>query len=298
MRRLNCPNTAARDARATWVPMHRCVPNPNATCGFGSRRMSNVNGSANTSSSRFADGYSRMIRSPRSTGWSPIRSSATARRKKLLSGVTHRSTSSTAPGTRSGSAAMASHCSGCRAKASRPWLIAVRVVSAPPAMNRPTSWTIVAGGSGSPSIVACSHTLIRSSPGSASFFGAISASTPTNSMLAAKNSRNTSPSRSRMSVRINRSDHDVICGHISSGKPRIRAVKRAGNCPASAPMTSISSPAASASSINSVTSSAISAWRWATDLPVSSGCTSMRCWRCRGSSWAIMLISSGDHSAR
>ena len=63
----------------------------------------------------------------------------------LLSGVTQRMTSSTRPGTSAGSAAAASHWSGCSARIARPRAMAVRVVSAPPAMKSPVSCIIVIG---------------------------------------------------------------------------------------------------------------------------------------------------------
>ncbi len=69
--------------------------------------------------------------------WPATVVAAVAVRKKLLSGVTQRMSSSTAPGTRLGSFASASHWSGCSQKVARPRAMTVRVVSAPPEMTRP-----------------------------------------------------------------------------------------------------------------------------------------------------------------
>ena len=135
----------------------------------------------------------------------------------LFNGVTQRSTSSIAPGTSDGSAPIASHCSGWSTKARKPWLMAVRVVSAPPLMNRPTSCTMAAGGNGWPSMVACTHSLIRSACGFVYLSRAISPSAVANSMLAAMNSVKVWPSRSRMSMRISRSLQLFRCGHMCSG---------------------------------------------------------------------------------
>ena len=45
-------NSTLISIRASWAPRHRCgLISPNATCGLGERRMSNVNGSAKTASS-------------------------------------------------------------------------------------------------------------------------------------------------------------------------------------------------------------------------------------------------------
>ena len=87
-------------------------------------------------------------------------SSRVAERKKLLSGVTQRMTSSTSPGTSAGSAAAASHWSGCSASTARPRAMAVRVVSAPPAMKRPVSCMRVIG-----SMPVATHADTRSSAG-------------------------------------------------------------------------------------------------------------------------------------
>ena len=147
----------------------------------------------------------------------PTSVSAIARRKKLFSGVTQRRTSSTALSTRSGFVDIASHCSGWSQKIRRPWLMAVRVVSAPPAMNRPISCTIDSGGNGCPSILACSQIDKKSSLGHVMRSMAIGCIAPMNSWFAATNSLKTSPLRSRISVRIKRSLHDFNCGHMSSG---------------------------------------------------------------------------------
>ena len=100
-----------------------------------------------------------------------------------------------------------------------------------------------------------------------------------------------------MSVRINRSLQLFTCGHIDSGYPSSLQVSRAGSCPDNASTTSTESCFAKAS-INSVVSVSISGLRRPIAAPVSSPCTSIRCWRCRGSSWAIMLISSAAGTAR
>ena len=71
----------------------------------------------------------------------------------LLSGVTQRMTSSTSPGTSVGSAAAASHWSGCSARTAMPRAMAVRVVSAPPAMKSPVSCIIVSGSMSAPAQV-------------------------------------------------------------------------------------------------------------------------------------------------
>ena len=156
--------------------------------------------------------------------------------------------------------------------------MAVRVVSAPPAMNSPTSWKIASGGSGLPSIFACDQMDMKSSRGHVATSCMIGIMAPRNSRFASMNSFITHSSRSRMSVRINRSLHDFTCGQISSGKPSKRAVSRAGNCPAMRSMTS-NSLAETASATNSATNSSTSVVRRATPACVSCGCTNIRCWR-------------------
>ena len=168
-----------------------------------------------------------MTRSPAATGWSPIRSSLSTCRNMLLSGVTQRMTSSTSPGSRAGSAAAASHWSGWSASTARPRAMAVRVVSAPPAMNSPVSCIIVSG-----SMPAPAHTEMRSSAGQPLRSAAMSCSRALNSMIAFIIPISASLSKVMTSVRISRSDHDFTSSQRSSGKPSRSAVSRDGSCAA------------------------------------------------------------------
>ncbi len=95
--------------------------------------------------------------------------------------------------------------------------MAVRVVSAPPLMNRPTSCTMAAGGSRWPSISACTQVLMKSWAGQAARSWAMGMSAWTNSMFASMNSVNVWPSRSRMSMRISRSLQLFTSRHMLSG---------------------------------------------------------------------------------
>src|SRR5690349_15560847 len=58
IRRVRRVRRVRSSSRASDAPRQKCVPNPNAACGLGVRRMSKVYGSSKTASSRFADGRS------------------------------------------------------------------------------------------------------------------------------------------------------------------------------------------------------------------------------------------------
>ena len=168
MRRVSCWKSIRSSRRASDAPRQKCVPNPNATCGFGLRRMSNVYGSSNTASSRFADGYSRITRSPACTSVSAI--SRVARRgaeevverrhpaDQLLdrAGDRARDRRPSLPTARGDASARSS-----------PRATTVRVVSAPPEMNRPVSCTMTDCSIGHPPSSALAQTEIRSSCGAA-----------------------------------------------------------------------------------------------------------------------------------
>ena len=81
----------------------------------------------------------------------------------FLIGDTHRSISSTAEGTSSGSASNLCFCSGCSSSCSIPPAVTWRVVSSPPMSRRSDSKTISSSSSRSPSTSAWTRTLKRSS---------------------------------------------------------------------------------------------------------------------------------------
>ena len=111
--------------------MQKCSPKPKARWGFGRRSTRNANGSSNTSSSRFADAKNSATCSPARIFSPRTSQSSVAVRVKWLIGLTQRRISSTASGSSSGSARSFSHSPRCSQKASRPPLIALRVVSLP-----------------------------------------------------------------------------------------------------------------------------------------------------------------------
>ena len=107
--------------------------------------------------------------------------SRVAVRKKLLSGVTQRIISSTAFGMSDGSAAIASQSSGWFVSSTSPRAMTVRLVSAPPEMNSPVSWTRTEVSIGLPSSCALAQIEKRSSAGAARRSSTSGASTPANS---------------------------------------------------------------------------------------------------------------------
>jgi hypothetical protein len=127
--------------------------------------MSKRNGSANTVASRLPDGYISSRRSPARTRWPAISTSSAAVRIMFWIGLTQRSISSSAPGSRDGSARSARSWSGLRSSAWSPPLITWRVVSSPPIRIRSDSMNSESSSRRSPSISACTSTLMRSSPG-------------------------------------------------------------------------------------------------------------------------------------
>ena len=178
--------------------------------------------------------------------------SRTAVRKKLLSGLTQRMSSSTAPGTSSGSAAMSSHWSEWAHSSARPRPMTVRVVSAPPEMTSPVSWTIRLSSIGQPPSSAWAHTDRRSSAGSSRRALRMGPSAWLNSVMAPMNPVSRSGLSRAPSYRMSRSDQLLMSGQRSSGKPSREAVSRAGSGAASW-LTTSSSPSSTQPSINSST---------------------------------------------
>ena len=123
--------------------------------------------------------------------------------------------------------------------------MAVRVVSAPPAMNRPVSCII-----GSGSMPAPVQTETRSSAGQPLRSAAVSWSSGLNSMMALITPMAASLSKVTASVRISRSDHDLMSSQRSSGKPSRSAVRRDGSWAARSWTTS-SRPSSATGSISS-----------------------------------------------
>ena len=237
------------------------------------------------------------MRSPAAMGTPATSMSAVAVRKKLLSGVTQRISSSTAAGTRVGSAAMASHWSGWSASAARPREMTVRVVSAPPEMTRPVSFTSIWAVYGQPAASACAHTDTRSSRGSALRAASVGKSSAENSPMASMKPWAASRSVSAWSYRMSRSDQVWMSGQRSSGKPSRWAVSRAGSGAAS----SVTTSTRSASAMPSM-SSAMRALRygssWRTAFGVKRRATSLRWSPCWGSSSEIMLSSPSAKNER
>ena len=143
--------------------MHTCSPKPNARCGFGRRSMRNANGSSNTASSRFADAKYSATWSPALIFTPPTSQSSVAVRVKWLIGVTQRRISSTASGSSSGWSRSFSHWSGFSQNATRPPLIALRVVSLPASTSSSQYPTSCSSVSGAPSMRPRISSLTRSS---------------------------------------------------------------------------------------------------------------------------------------
>ena len=146
--------------------MQKCSPMPNARWGFGWRSTRNANGSSNTSSSRFADAKNSATRSPSAIFTPRTSASSVAMRVKWMMGLTQRSISSTASDISSGRSRSFSHSPRCSEKASRPPLIALRVVSLPASTISSQYMRSCSSVSGWPSISALSRWLTMSSPGS------------------------------------------------------------------------------------------------------------------------------------
>ena len=137
-------------------------------CGLGSRVMSNVKGSVNTSSSRLAEMYQRLIFSPALMTWPRTSKSWRALRRKNSTGDAQRRISSVAPWMcAGGSETRRSHWSGFSRNAFMPWAMALRVVSLPATdrsmKNRLKSISVRL----SPSTSALSSVVTMSSRGSA-----------------------------------------------------------------------------------------------------------------------------------
>ncbi len=93
--------------------------------------MSNVNGSSNTSSSRFALTYQMLTLSPASSFWPPSSVSLVTLRRKYMTGDAQRTISSVADCASDGSFTSSWYCSGLSQNARMPCEIELRVVSLP-----------------------------------------------------------------------------------------------------------------------------------------------------------------------
>ena len=128
--------------------------------------------------------------------------------------------------------------------------------------------------------------------------GTTSARSPPNSLMALNRSMMTWPSRGASSMRIRRSDQLLMSVQRSSGKPSSLAVSRHGSWAARSGDHVHSPPRASmGSSRSAMTERNHSSWL-RTARGVNRPETSRRWARCAGSSWAMMLFSSGDHHER
>ena len=97
--------------------------------------------------------------------------------------------------------------------------MAVRVVSAPPATNRPTSWKIVSTGSGSPSISACDQRERRPSPiGQPRSSGTFAMTISISWVVHSTSPKNADSSKLMASMRMRRSDHSLTWRQLVLGE--------------------------------------------------------------------------------
>ncbi len=235
------------------------MPPPNPRCGFGSRVMSSVSGSANTSGSRAAAPSRAATFPPSATRCPAISMSAVAVRSNSCSGESYRISSSAAEATSAGSptpATSRSHCPRWVSRACTP-LPSTLTVASCPAMS---SSTAVATTS-SPVRSLATRWLSRSSPGCVARSRASARRWSANSVAARSAASRRSSSRPYSYIFTMALLHRTIAGPSSVGTPSSSAITATGSgwarCSSRSASPSRAMPSARVPTIRSASASTV-----------------------------------------